>query len=237
MPVRAPATAVPGGLNPPGEVGTLAADAMATQPKTAVSDTRLQGLLDQCLAGNPAAKEALLHHACDRLLRLTRKMFHSHRGLRRWMQTDDVFQGSLVRLHRAMSQTEVRDVRHFFNLATVQIRRELLDLARKTFGPHGVGRNHHTDSLPADGPGGVLHRVADEPEDLDAWEEFHRSVDTLPEPEREVFGLLYYEGLEQVEAAQVLDISERTVRNRWNRAKLLLTGELADDPGAEADPG
>jgi RNA polymerase sigma factor (sigma-70 family) len=59
----------------------------------------------------------------------------------------------------------------------------------------------------------------------------------LPEEEREVFGLIYYEGLEQLEAAKVLDISERTVRNRWTRAKLLLSGELADESGAEESAG
>lgn len=210
---------------------------MAAAPKTTGSDTQLQGLLDQSLAGNPVAKEALLHHACDRLLRLTRKMFHGQSGLRRWVQTDDVFQGSLVRLHRALCNVEVQDVRHFFNLATVQIRRELLDLARQTFGPHGIGRNHHTDWQPADETGGSLHRVSEEPEDLDEWEAFHQRVDALPDQEREVFGLIYYEGLEQVEAAKVLDISERTVRNRWNRAKLLLSGERSDESGAEETVG
>jgi RNA polymerase sigma-70 factor (ECF subfamily) len=210
---------------------------MAAAHKTTGSDTQLQGLLDQALDGNPAAKEALLHHACDRLLKLTRKMFRGHPSLRRWVQTDDVFQNSLVRLHRALSQVEVRDVRHFFNLASVQIRRELLDLARKTFGPHGIGRNHHTDHQPADESGGTLHRVSEEPEDLERWESFHQRIDTLPEEEREVFGLIYYEGLEQLEAAKVLDVSERTIRNRWNRAKLLLSGELADESGAEEAVG
>lgn len=210
---------------------------MAASPKQTGSDTQLQGYLDQSLTGNPAAKEALLNHACDRLLRLTRKMFHGRPGLRRWMQTDDVFQGSLVRLHRALSQTDVRDVRHFFNLATVQIRRELLDLSRKHFGPHGIGRNHHTDFQPSDETGGSIHHLSDEPDNLEAWEEFHQSVEALPENEREVFGLLYYEGLEQTEAAKVLGVSERTVRNRWTRAKLLLAGELEDDSGAEDHVG
>jgi RNA polymerase sigma factor (sigma-70 family) len=210
---------------------------MAAARKTTGSDTQLQGLLDQSLAGNPAAKEALLHHACERLLKLTKKMFRGHPGLRRWMQTDDVFQNSLVRLHRALSQVEVRDVRHFFNLATVQIRRELLDLARKTFGPHGIGRNHHTDHQPADESGGMLHQVSDEPEDLERWESFHQRIETLPDEEREVFDLIYYEGLEQLEAAKVLDVSERTIRNRWNRAKLLLSGELTDESGAEETVG
>jgi RNA polymerase sigma factor (sigma-70 family) len=210
---------------------------MVASHKTTGSDTELQGLLDQSFAGNPAANEALLHHACDRLLKLTRKMFHGHRGLRRWTQTDDVFQGALLRLHRALSQTEVETVRHFFNLATVQIRRELIDLSRKTFGRYGIGRNHHTDFQPADEAGGSLHRISDEPDSLDGWETFHQQIDDLPEQEKEVFSLLYYEGLEQTEVARLLEISERTVRNRWNRAKLLLAGELADESRTAEDPG
>ena len=210
---------------------------MAASRRIAGSDTQLQGFLDQALSGDAAAREALLHHACDRLLKLTRKMFHGRPGLRRWMQTDDVFQGSLVRLHRALAQVEVRDVRHFFNLATVQIRRELLDLARKTFGPHGVGRNHHTDNQAPDASGGSLHGLSDEPDNLEAWEHFHQRVALLPDKEREVFDHLYYQGLDQARAATILGISERTLRNRWTRAKLLLSGELADDPGAEEDVG
>lgn len=210
---------------------------MAIAPKNFGSDTGLQAFLNDSLTGNPAAKEALLHHACGRLLKLTRKMLHGRPSLRRWIQTDDVLQNSLVRLHRALSQTEVRNVRHFFNLATVQIRRELLDLSRKTFGPHGIGRNHHTDSQAPDEPGGTLHRVCDEPDDLERWEAFHQQVEVLPEEEREVFDLLYYEGLEQLQAAEVLGVSERTVRNRWNRAKLLLSGELTDDTRAAENAG
>ena len=47
-----------------------------------VSDTQLQLLIDKVLAGDEAARNALLDHACDRLLRLTRKMFHARPDLR-----------------------------------------------------------------------------------------------------------------------------------------------------------
>ena len=42
----------------------------------------------------------------------------------------------------------------------------------------------------------------------------------LPDAEREVFDLLWYEGLTQVEAANVLGVTERTIKNRWRNAKL-----------------
>lgn len=186
------------------------------------TDTQLQGLIDLALGGESSAHEALLHHACDRLLRLTRKMFHSYPNLRRWEATDDVFQNAMLRLHRALAEVRVESVRHFFNLAAVQVRRELLDLAKHHFGPQGAGTNHHTDSQPADDDGGSLHDRAEEPDDLSAWSEFHAHVEMLPESEQEVVNLLYYEGLTQDEAARVLGISVRTLKRRWQTVRLKL---------------
>ena len=199
------------------------------QPPAVGSDTQLQNLIDQAQNGDTAAHEALLHHACDRLLRLTRKMFHGYPNLRRWEQTDDVFQNSMVRLHRALSEVRVESVRHFFNLATVQVRRELLDLAKHYFGPEGFGAKHHTDGQPADEEGGSLHDNAEEPEDLSSWSEFHAQVENLPEDELEIIDLVYYQGLTQEEAAKVLGISHRTLKRRWQSVKLKLHEVLNRD--------
>jgi RNA polymerase sigma-70 factor (ECF subfamily) len=193
-------------------------------------DTRLQSLIDAVRGGDPRARELLLGHACDRLLVLTRRMFHGRPGLQRWEQTDDVFQNAMLRLHRALETVEVENVRHFFNLAAVQIRRELIDLGRKHFGPHGIGRNHHTDHQPGDEGGGTLHAIKAEPADLGEWTAFHERVEALPGEEREVFDLLYYEGVLQEEAATILGCSVRTIRRRWNDAKLRLHGGLTDGP-------
>lgn len=195
---------------------------------TKPGDTQLAKLIAASLDGNAGARDELLHHACDRLFALTRRMFRDRPGLRRWEQTDDVFQNAMVRLHRALSATEVRSVRHFFSLAAVQIRRELIDLGRKHFGPHGIGRNHHTDHQPSDERGGSLHRIQTEPGDVEQWTDFHERVEALPSDVREVVDLLYYEGLSQEESAEVLGVSLRTVRRRWQEAKLHLLGGLTD---------
>lgn len=193
------------------------------------SDTQLQLLIDRALAGDGAAHGALLDHACDRLLRLTRKMFHAHRDLRRWEQTDDVFQNAMLRLHRALADVKPQSVRHFFNLAAVMIRRTLLDLAKHHFGLHGQGANHHTDGQPADEEGGAIHDrpdAADEPTDLEGWSEFHAQVEALPDEEREVVNLIFYEALTQEEAAHVLGVSLRTVKRRWQSARCRLYEKL-----------
>ncbi len=199
------------------------------QPSVPGTDTQLQGLIDLALDGDTSAHEALLNHACDRLLRLTRKMFHGYPNLRRWEQTDDVFQNSMLRLHRALAEVRVESVRHFFNLAAVQVRRELLDLAKHHFGATGLGAQHHTDGQAADDEGGSLHNRAEEPENLSGWSEFHAHVECLPEDEAEVVNLLYYEGLTQEEAARVLGISARTLKRRWQSAKLRLHEVLNRD--------
>lgn len=195
------------------------------QPQAVGTDTQLQNLIDLALRGDSSAQESLLHHACDRLLRLTRKMFHGYPNLRRWEQTDDVFQNSMVRLHRALAEVRVESVRHFFNLAASQVRRELLDLAKHHYGPEGGGANHHTDGIPADDDGGSLHAQQDkakEPDGLSGWSGFHALVEKFPEDEQEVVNLLYYEGLTQDEASRVLGISVRTLKRRWQSARLKL---------------
>ena len=189
------------------------------------SDTQLQLLIDKALGDDEAARNALLDHACDRLLRLTRKMFHASRDLRRWEQTDDVYQNAMLRLHRALADVRPETVRHFFNLAALMIRRTLLDLAKHHLGPHGQGAKHHTDGQPADERGGSLHQKADpggEPHDLEGWSAFHSQVEGLPAEEQEVVGLLFYEGLTQDEAATVLGVSPRTVKRRWQSARCSL---------------
>lgn len=195
------------------------------------SDTQLQSLIDLTLSGDKSAHEALLDHACDRLLRLTRRMFHSYPNLRRWEQTDDVFQNAMVRLHRALAEVKVESVRHFFNLAAIQVRRELLDLSKHHFGPEGAGANHHTDGIPADDEGGSLQTPdsAAEPENLSDWCDFHAQVGKLPDEEIEIVHLLYYDGLTQEEAAKLLGISLRTVKRRWQAARVRLHEELNRD--------
>ena len=200
------------------------------------STVRLQPLVEEANRGDRAARDLLIHHACDRLLALTRRMLRCHPGVGRWEQTDDVFQNAMVRLHRALDTADLADARHFINLATLQIRRELIDLGRKHFGPQGMGRNHHTDHRPPDDPGGALDGAHDEPLDLDEWTAFHEAAASLPAVEREVVDLLFYDGRSHEEAAEVLGCSVRTVRRRWQDARIRLHERLNDGFGRPPDP-
>jgi RNA polymerase sigma factor (sigma-70 family) len=49
-------------------------------------------------------------------------------------------------------------------------------------------------------------------------------VEQLPEDEREIISLLFYEALTQEDAAQLLGVNIRTVKRRWQSARLKLHG-------------
>ena len=197
------------------------------------SDTQLQDLIALIRRGDKKAKDLLLDHASGRLLKLTRRMFRGFPSLRRWEATDDICNSAIIRLHRALDSVPLESVRHFFNLASQQIRWELLDLKKRHFGPQGLAANHHTDHQAPDDAGGSLHRCTDEPEDLAMWTAFHRSVDALPEEQKEVVNLLFYEGLTQQEAADLLGVGVRTIKRRWQEAKL----RLHEGPDDGSDSG
>jgi DNA-directed RNA polymerase specialized sigma24 family protein len=96
--------------------------------------------------GRVQAPDELISHVRERLQRLTRKMLQDYPGVKRWEQTDDVLQNALVRLLRALRDVRPASMREFFGLASVQIRRELLDLAKHYYGPSPPRRKQPTGS-------------------------------------------------------------------------------------------
>lgn len=190
--------------------------------------TELDRWLDDLRRGDAEARNRVIDHACDRLRSLARRMLRGYPGVRRWCETDDVLQGALIRLHRSLAEVWPESARRFYGLAATQVRRELLDLARHHYGPQGNGANHHTD-------GGEVAAASpdvrgDLPDGLGDWMAFHECVEALPGEQREVFNLLWYEGLTQPEAAAVLGISLATLKRRWQSARILLHGAMEGEP-------
>src|SRR5262245_31275827 len=112
-------------------------------------------------AGDAAARDELLRACWGRLERLAGKMLGRFPNVRRWAERDDVLQNALVRLLQALEKVEPTSTRDFFGLAAVLIRRELLDLARRFGGTHGLGANHAAGGRP---------RPADGAGDLEVWQ-------------------------------------------------------------------
>lgn len=181
-----------------------------------------QDLLDRHRAGDPSAREQLIALAQGRFVALARAMLRRFPHVRRWEETDDLLQAALLRLHRGLAEVRPESVRHFDNLAASQIRRELIDLARRDRGPEGVGGRHHTDGKDPDERLAQVPDGSGRPELLEDWAAFHEAVERLPEPEREVVDLLWYQGMTHQQAAESLGVASKTVQRRWTSARLLL---------------
>ncbi|HKB38608.1 MAG TPA: sigma-70 family RNA polymerase sigma factor [Gemmataceae bacterium] len=198
-------------------------------PEHPVNTLQLHNWLDRMRAGDPAAREDLLRHLCGRLERLASKMIRRFPRVQHWVQTDDVLQNALMRLLRALEQVRPGSMRDFFGLAAAQMRRELLDLARHFFGPHGPGA-HHAGQLIDSTLAAVGDPVdrAEDLDDLERWYLFHQQVEQLPIEEREVVGLVFYHGWTQAQVAELFQVSIRTVRRRWEAAMVKLYGTLRE---------
>jgi RNA polymerase sigma factor (sigma-70 family) len=193
--------------------------------------------------GDRAASRELIEFAIGRLERLAQKMLRGDFArLNRWVDSCDVFQSAAVRLWRALSTVTPESPLHFHRLAARQVRLELLDLARQFFGPQGQGANYESWNLPNQGDNSEIggpDRPAVQPDPARIIEiaEIESIVRFLPEDERAVTDLLYYQGLSQEETADLLGVDVRTVQRRWQRAKRKLGARLTmpEEPAPDAN--
>jgi RNA polymerase sigma-70 factor (ECF subfamily) len=111
-------------------------------PKASDTLEQIQSWLIRLQAGDLAARDALLDAAGERLRQLARRMLQGYPRVHRWEETDDVLQNALLRLYRTLKDVPPPSVTDFLRLAALNIRRELLDLAKHYYGPHGIGAHH-----------------------------------------------------------------------------------------------
>lgn len=187
-------------------------------------NSALAACLDRLAAGDLGARDEIIALCGDRLRTLAHRMLSRFPNVRRWDDTDDVFQNAALRLHRALAQLPIDSPRELMALAATQIHRELLDLARHHAGPSSYAANHGTNVVPrgnAPGQSLVHHvdRIAAADEHLDRWSAFHEAIARLPAEQREIFHLVWHLGADQKTVARLLDCSERTVKSRWREIR------------------
>ena len=198
---------------------------------TKLADARASG---EGAASAAAVREQLFEIAYARVQTLAHRMIRGYPQVRRWDETADVVQAAALRLHRALETVELRDARHLLRLIALEIRRELLDLARKHIGPESAAAHHETNLLAT--ADGVLMKVdlatdeAAEPADrLDPWTRLHDAVAALDADDREVFDLVWFLGATQHDIATLTGASPRTVRRQWENIKRRLVKALDGD--------
>jgi RNA polymerase sigma factor (sigma-70 family) len=194
---------------------------VSDEPTTAVVQRYLDALAGDAPA-DPIVRD-LLGRAVHRLEGLCALMLHrDYPRLTRppsSLETGDLLGGVVEGMLKAMQSIRPRTVRQFFALANRHMRWQLNDLARR-LDERLVAVELCEERLPA--PASSASGINPDGRRMLA------AIDSLPEDEREVFGLVRLQGLTQAEAAEVLGVSTKTVQRRLNRASLLLAEELDD---------
>lgn len=193
---------------------------MADEPG---NTTSLQPLIERLNAGDQKALDPLFAMSMERLRALAGRMLRDDR-MRRWYETDDLYQRTMTDLLRMLREQPPQTAREFLNIAAWKMRNCLTDLAREVRkNAGGLARQHETDHpLPGrDQDAPRLAGAADDGPDPAAGVslDLHQTVGLLPDELREVFNLLFYLGLTQDEAAKVMEVSVPTVKRRWREAR------------------
>jgi len=185
----------------------------------------VQRYLDELGGDTPAEPviRALLDRAVRRLELLCTNLLHrSYPRLTRPplnLQTDELLGGVVERLLKALRAVRPPTVRQFFALANQHMRWELNDLARRLDEQPRAAVLSEGQVPAPESSGSSLS-----PDGRRVLE----AIESLPEEEREAFGLVRIQGFTYVEASEVLGVSTKTVQRRLNRGVLLLSEQLGD---------
>lgn len=187
----------------------------------------IQHALDRLRAGDSQAKPELINRAYERLLIVTRRLLRSFGRVRVEEETTGLLNEAYLRLHTALEAVKPSSVREFIGLASLQVRRVLLDTIRKMNRRPRPGNldgapGHSDQPSPDDAlPDPVPHQAR-----LDMTLDLLEAIEGLPDEEREVVELLFFHGWSQPEAGELLGVHEDTVKRRWTRARIKLAGKL-----------
>lgn len=149
--------------------------------------------------------------------------------VKRWHETEDICQEAAIRLQNALLATEPKSRRHLENLTALQIRRTLIDMARKYRRTLDQGPLRWTPCHANAEVDGQLEKSASQESDADSlelWTQLHASVDTMPSALKEVFQLVWYVGHSKKEVAEIVGSDIRTVQRRWRAAREYLTDNM-----------
>jgi RNA polymerase sigma factor (TIGR02999 family) len=183
-------------------------------------DHNVTKLLGEWRRGDAAALERLLPIVYKELRRVASARMRSEQSDLTLQATALVHEAYL----RLVGQREVdwRDRAHFFGLASVTMRRVLVDHARRR-------RAKRRD--PGEGPAPLTVAVGDEGavDLLDLDRALDRFAERFPR-QAKVVEMRYFTGLEFDDVARALDLSPRTVKRDWSFARAWLRDALAAAP-------
>ena len=175
-------------------------------------------LLQSWRRGDQAALDQIISLVYDELHRLAHRYMMSERR-EHTLQTSALVNEAYVRLID-VRHVEWKDRAHFLAISANIMRRVLVEFARsRTSQKRGGGALRvvfDEIAVPAAGRGA----------DLAALDDALEVLERIDAREAKVVELRFFGGLTEKEAAEVLGVSERTVRQDWSHAKVWLLAEL-----------
>ncbi len=180
-------------------------------------------LLLEARAGEASAMDRIVDAVYDHLRAI------AHRQLRR--ERSDHTLGTTALVHEAylrlvdQTRTDWRDRRQFFAVAARVMRRILVDHARKHLADKRGGGWVRTDL------DGVDRAAEAQAETLVAVDEALSRLSTFDPRLGRLVEYRFFAGLSESETAELLELTPRTVRRDWARAKGWLYRELTVDAG------
>lgn len=171
-------------------------------------------LLGAIRGGDPDALDRIYPHVYEELRNVAERQLRRERTGHTLHATALVHE---VYIKLAGGSLEAVNRSHFLAIAARAMRQVLVDHARRKSAVKRGGEFHATTLK--DGSASVELQ----PEEIIALD---RALDSLDERQRKVVECRFFGGMEETEIAEVLGISERTVRRDWVKARAWLYKEL-----------
>ena len=181
--------------------------------------SELTTLLAAARQGDTAAAGQAFSLMYDDLRRMARSRLRQHQTMT-LLDTTALVHESYLKLVGAHG-LPTEDRHHFFAYAARVMRSVIVDFARARLAERRGGEAVHL-ALDTE----ISDRIAAPEDDL---LRVHEALDVLAQADpklAQIVELRYFAGLTEVEIAELLGQSERTVRRSWDKAKLLLTAAL-----------
>ena len=176
-------------------------------------------LLKDWSEGNQAALDELMPLVYEELRRQASQYLRKERQ-GHTLQTTALIHEAYLRL-AGQNEIEWQNRNHFFAIASTAMRRILVDHARTR---HREKRGGKAEDIPLDDA--LMIGVSQKSVDLVALDEALVRLERLDPRQAKVVELRFFSGLTNEETANVLAVSNATVRNDWIMAKAWLHGQL-----------
>ncbi|MBM3764122.1 MAG: sigma-70 family RNA polymerase sigma factor [Acidobacteria bacterium] len=171
-------------------------------------------LLHGARAGDYGAVKALFESSYDELRKIARARLRP--GGSAGLATTELVHECFLRFVKR-DGLRLEDRPHFFRYASRAMRSVIVDIARRP----AAAREHITITTGAAGSTGVEEILR-----------IHGALDDLAKVDTrmvEVVEMRYFAGMTELEIAEALGITDRTVRRIWEKARLFLAGALNGD--------